>query len=313
MKSNGGSMSMVDVVIVGGGPGGLSAALALGRGRKRVLLCDAGPRRNAAAVHIHNFVTRDGTPPELFRKVGRQELASYPNVEIRDIGVTSIEGTNGHFRVTLASETIEARRVLLCTGMVDEMLPVEGFRERWGHAIFQCPYCHGWEVQDRAWGYLAHAGAVGHMVPFSLMLRGWTRDVVVFTNGAFDVAEEAQGRLRSAGVRLEVKPVARLLGPVQGMEGVELSDGKVVPCQVLYAHPPQRQVDLVRALGVALDDEGYVRVDPMTRQTSVAGIYAAGDLTTRMQGAIIAAASAAQAAAMLNAELTMELATAGAL
>src|SRR5262245_55977893 len=146
-----------DVVIVGGGPSGLSAALALGRARKRVLLCDSGPRRNAAAGHIHNFVTRDGTPPDEFRQIGRQQLAGYPSVEVRDARVESISGTRGAFRVDLTSGVAEARRVLLCVGMVDEMLPLDGFRELWGRAIFQCPYCHGWEVQDRRWGYLALA------------------------------------------------------------------------------------------------------------------------------------------------------------
>lgn len=302
-----------DVVIVGGGPAGLSAALALGRARKRVLLCDSGPRRNAAAEHIHNFVTRDGTPPDELRHVGRHQLASYPNVEVRDVRVESISGTRGAFRVGLTPETALARRVLLCTGMVDDMLPIDGFRERWGRGIFQCPYCHGWEVQDRRWGYLAREADAAHLVVFAVLLRGWTRDVVVFTSGAFDVSQEARDRLRAAGIRLEVAPVARLVGREHRLEAVELANGTAVPCEALFAHPPQRQVELIRGLGVALDDDGHVRVDAMTRETSVSGVYAAGDLTTRMQGAIIAAASSAQAAAMINAELTMELATIGAL
>jgi len=133
-------------------------------------------------------------------------------------------------------------------------------------------------------------------------LRGWTRDVVVFTNGTFDVPEEARDRLNAAGVRLETGPVARLVRREQGLAGVELASGIRVPCEALFAHPPQRQVELIGALGVALDDDGYVRIDPMTRETSLSGVYAAGDLTTRMQ-----------AAAVINAELTAELATQGAL
>jgi thioredoxin reductase len=297
---------LYDVVIVGGGPAGLSAALALGRARRRVLLSDSGPRRNAAAEHIHNFVTRDGTPPDEFRQIGRQQLTHYPNVEVRDVRVESISGTRGAFRIGLTSETVEARRVLLCTGMVDEMLPIDGFRELWGHAIFQCPYCHGWEVQDRRWGYLADAAASSHFLPFALQARGWTRDVVVFTNGTFDVPQEARVRLHAAGIRLETAPVARLVARENRLEAIELSNGATVPCEVLFAHPPQRQVQLVRALGAALDDDGYVRVDAMKRETSVAGIYAAGDLTTRLQGAIFAAALGAQAAGMINVELAMD-------
>jgi thioredoxin reductase len=302
-----------DVVIVGGGPAGLSAALALGRGRKRVLLLDASARRNAAAQHIHNFVTRDGTPPDAFRLVGREQLATYPNVELREERVEAVSGAKGAFRLLLRSCTIEARRIILCTGMVDEMLPLEGFRELWGHAIFQCPYCHGWEVQDRAWGYLGRAGDAGHFVPFAIMIRGWSRDVVAFTGGGFEVPEEGQRALQAAGVRLETGSVARLVGAGSKLEAVELANGARMARDVLFTHPPQRQVDLVGALGLTLDGDGLVQIDPMTRATSVPGIHAAGDLTTRMQGAIFAAAAGAHAAAAVNGDLTLELAASGAL
>ncbi|MBX3220623.1 MAG: NAD(P)/FAD-dependent oxidoreductase [Labilithrix sp.] len=303
---------LYDVVIVGGGPGGLSAALTLGRSRKRVLLCDSGPRRNAAAEHLHNFVTRDGTPPDDFRRIGRQQLALYPKVEARDVRVESISGTRGAFDVRLTSGTVEARRILLATGMIDETLPIDGFAELWGRAIFQCPYCHGWEAQDRVWGYLARAADAHVLLHFALQARAWTREVVVFTGGTFEVPQESRDRLVAAGIRLETAPVARLVAREGRLEAVELSNGSAVPCEVLFAHPPQRQVDLIRALGVALDDDGYVRVDDK-RETSVAGIYAAGDLTTRMQAAVFGASAGAQAAAMINVELTVELASTGAL
>jgi thioredoxin reductase len=300
-----------DVLIVGGGPSGLSAALALGRARKRVLLCDSGPRRNAAAERVYNFVTRDGTPPEEFRRIGREQLEGYASVQVRAEQVNAISGERGSFRVTLTSGEVVARRLLLCTGMVDEMLPIEGFREHWGHSIFQCPYCHGWEVQDRRWAYLALPQHESHFIPFALKLRGWTRDVVVFTNGAVKVADEAQQKLERAGIRLETAPIGRLVSRDGSLESVELSDGRRVPCEALFVHPPQRQVELVRSLGIELDEDGYVRVDPMKRETSVAGIYASGDLTTRQQGAVLAAASGTQAAAMINLDVTMELALCG--
>jgi thioredoxin reductase len=301
-----------DVVVVGGGPAGLAAALVLGRARKRVLLCDAGPRRNAVAERIHNFVTRDGTPPDDFRRIGREQLATYPNVEARDVGVASISGARGAFHVELTRGAVAARRVLLATGMIDEMLPLEGFRELWGHAIFQCPFCHGWEVKDRRWGFLGRAEDASHFLPFALQARGWTNEVVAFTGGAFEVPPDARVRLEAAGIGLETAPVARLIARDRRLEAVELSDGRRVPCELLFTHPPQRQVELVRALGVALDD-GYVRVDPMKGETSVPGIYASGDLSTRMQGAVLAAAAGTRAAAMINLELTMELLAEGTL
>jgi thioredoxin reductase len=302
-----------DVVIVGAGPAGLSAALALGRARKRVLVCDSGPRRNAKAVHIHNFVTRDGTPPDEFRRLGRQQLTQYPNVEVRDVRVETVAGTRGAFRLDSSAGAIEARRVLLCTGMVDESLPIEGFRELWGSAIFQCPYCHGWEVKERRWGYLARAADTAALLLFPHQLRSWTRDLVVFTNGSLEVPDEIRAQLQRAGIRLETTAIRRLVADGERLAGVELSNGATVPCEVLFAHPPQRQVELVRALGLELDEEGYVRVDPMKRETSMPGVYAAGDLTTRMQGAVLAAAAAVQTAAFMNVELTMDLAASGAL
>jgi thioredoxin reductase len=304
---------LYDVVIVGGGPGGLAAAVTLGRSRKRVLLCDSGPRRNAAAEHIHNFVTRDGTPPEEFRRIGREQLATYSNVKVQGVRVESISGGRGAFDVRLASGAVQSRRILLCTGVIDEPPPIDGFRELWGHAIFQCPYCHGWEVQNRRWGCLVPAADAAMFMSFALLARGWTRDVVVFTGGTFDVPAETRTQLQGAGIRIETDPVRRLVARERQLEGVELSTGVIVPCDVMFTHPSQRQVDLIQSLGVALDDHGYVQIDALKCETSVPGVYAAGDLTTRAQGAILASAAGTRAAAMINFELTLELASSGGL
>jgi thioredoxin reductase len=290
-----------DVVIVGGGPAGLSAALNLGRARKRVLLCDAGPRRNAAAVHIHGFVTRDGTPPEDFRRIGRQQLEPYKNVEARDIGVEEIRGERGAFQVRLATGSVEARRILLCTGMVDELPDIEGFRALWGRSIFQCPYCHAWEVQDQRFGFLSPSV---ESLDFALFLRGWTGDVTALTDGRYDVPPEMRERLTGGGVRVEERRIARLSAKDDHLDLVEFTDGDPLPLDVLFARPPQRQVAAVQALGLDLDSGGYVKLDER-RQTSIPGIFAGGDLITSAQSAVLAAASGVQAAAMINHELTL--------
>lgn len=295
---------MHDVVIIGGGPSGLSAALALGRARKRVLLCDAGPRRNAAAVHMQNFVTRDGTPPEEFRRIARGQLVAYANVEIRDTGVVAIGGERNAFTVRLGvGDEVRARRILLATGMVDEMLPIEGFRELWGQSIFQCPYCHGWEIQDQRWGFLVDAAHSSHAVPFAMMARGFTtRGLTVFG----ELPDDVHAQVRAADIAITAAPVRRLVARDGRLSSVELADGTAVACEALFAQPPQRQVALVDSLGLAVE-EGYLKLDPVTRETSRPGIYASGDLTTRMQSAIIAAASGMQAAAMLNMELSADV------
>ena len=292
-----------DVVIIGGGPGGLQAALTLGRARRRVLLCDAGERRNARAVHVQNFVTRDGTPPDEFRGIARAQLAAYPNVEIADARVEAVEGARGSFRVQLPSGTVEARRVLLAVGMVDELLPIEGFRELWGHAIFQCPYCHGWEVRDRRWGFLAQSHAAAHAVPFARMIRTLASEVTVFTNAAVELDAP---QLESAGIRVETAPIARLVRSGERLDAVELAGGTRVPTDVLFTQPPQRQLPLVTRLGLALDADGFVAIDPMKRETSVPGVYAAGDLATKAQAAVFAAAAGMQAAAAINLDLAMD-------
>jgi thioredoxin reductase len=299
-------MTNHDVVIVGGGPSGLAAALTFGRARKRALLLDAGPRRNAAATHVHNFLTRDGTPPDEMRALARRDLAKYPSIAVRDEPAVRISGERGAFVVGTPSGDVRALRILLCTGVIDEMLPIDGFRELWGHAIFQCPYCHGWEVRERPWGFLAREPAA---LEHAALYRAWTDDLVVFTNGELAVPDAARASLKSCGIALEERRIVRLGatgdGDGDGMN-VVLEGGSTLRRAVLVAHPPQRQVEVVAALGLELDEHGFVRVDPMKRETSRPGIYAAGDLTTRMQAAVAGAAAGMQTAAFMNFEITAE-------
>jgi thioredoxin reductase len=297
-----------DVVIAGGGPAGLSAALTLGRARKRVLLCDAGPRRNAAAEHVQGFVTRDGITPAEFRRVGRQQLEPYANVELRDAAIEAIHGKRGAFEVRLgAGEVVETRRILLAMGMIDELPEIEGLRALWGQSIFICPYCHGWEAQDRRFGFLA---PTADLLEFGLLLRGWASDVVVLTDGRFAVPPEAGSLLARAGVPVEERRITRLAAQGGQLQQIEFADGPPLGREVLFLRPPQRQVALVEALGLDLDPQGYLKLDEHA-ETSIAGIHAAGDLVTPVQGAILAAASGMRAAALLNHALTAELATSG--
>ena len=296
-----------DVVIIGGGPAGLSAALTLGRARRRVLLCDAGPRRNAAAAAVHNFVTRDGTPPDEFRAHAHAQLAHYPSVGTRHRPVHAIDGTADAFVVQVGDDQEHARRILVCTGMVDERIPVSGFDALWGTSIFQCPYCHGYEVRDQRWGVLVHDETMlEHLVPFAAMLQAWTADVHVFATDAVTIPGAVRTRLESADIRVATSPVASLVESDGRLAAIALASEQHVPLDVLFAHPPQRHVELVRRLELALDAAGFIQVDPNTQSTSRPGVYAAGDATTRIQSAIVSAAAGSKAGAALNLDLALQ-------
>lgn len=291
-----------DVVVVGGGPGGLSAALALGRGRKKVLVCDGGTPRNAAAEEVHTYLTRDGIPPREFRRVAWEQMRPY-DVELREARVLDVERAGTVFRVALeGGDVVEARRVLLATGMVDVMRELPGYSDLWGKAIFQCPFCYGWEIQDRAWGVLA-TNAVS--LDFAVMLTGWTRDLVVFAMDGFEVPSDKRALLEKAGVRLETRRIRGLIAAGEKLDAVELEDGTRVPREILFDRPPQRQSSLVQRLGLELNEEGFVKLKG-PGETSVPGIYAAGDLGTRAQAAIVAASAGMLAAGMLNHDLNLE-------
>lgn len=291
------SQSPYDVVILGAGPAGLSAALALGRARRRVLLCDGPERRNERATHVHNFLTRDGTPPLELRAQGRRDLATYPSVEVRDVPARSLAGERDAFELEVGDARVHARRVLLATGLVDELLPIEGFSEHWGHSIVQCPFCHGWEARERLWAYLATSPE--RAMQFAPLLRAWTDTVTLYTNGAFELPEASRNHLAARGVVLETTPITRIVGRGGQLEAIALADGRQQACQLLFAHPPQRQVPLVASLCLAQDAAGMLVVDPMTLETSRRGIHAAGDDASRMQAAIAAAAAGMHAGAIL--------------
>jgi thioredoxin reductase len=292
-----------DVLVAGGGPAGLSAALVLGRARKRTLLVDAGSPRNAVATFVHGFVTRDGTSRAEFRKLADEQLARYPHVETKMKRLLRIRGKRDEFEVELEdAERVCARRILLCVGIEDLLPELPGVREAWGTSVFECPYCHGFEHQNLGCGYVVPDA---DSLEFPLVLQSWSRRVTAFTQARVPVPEPLAARLSTRGVTVEARPIARLvLGADQRLKGVELTDGNVQPCEVLYLRPQQRQTQLVRECGVEINARGWVSVNE-NKETSVAGISAAGDLTDEAHGALLAAAAGSVAAHALNRSLAL--------
>ena len=292
----------VDVVIIGGGPAGLSAALCLGRARKEVVVIDAGAPRHAVAAGVHNLLTREGMPPAELRRVAWEQMAAYPSVRrASDRRVSGLTWEGAAWRVeTEEGDVWRARAALLATGVVDIPPDLPGFRERWGHSIHQCPFCHGWESRDLP---LAVLGSGEGAVHLGRLLKGWSDDVVVLTDGGPLDAEQAEALAR-AGVPVYTQRVTGLIGPGRELEAVRFADGVALPRRALFAAMPQRQTPLVAGLGLDVDEAGYVRVD-MQMRTSIPMLWAAGDVTSRMQQVVESAAQGLRAGAMITAALTV--------
>jgi thioredoxin reductase len=287
-----------DAVVVGGGVAGLSAALALGRATRRVLVAACGATRNAPAHAAHNVFTRDGTAPSELLRIGRDELVAY-DVAIRDECATDIRSNDDGYVVALPSGDVRARGIVLATGVRDLLPEIPGFKELWGTGVFHCPYCHGWEVAGRPLGIYARGEDASH---FARLIRGWSRDLILFTDGPTELDADEEQRIRSNGIVVREEPVERLIGSV-GLEAVVLEYGDVIPRAGLFIRPKQElRSDLPHRLGCEMTPGGRVQADALGR-TSVPMVFVAGDAAPGHQSVISAAASGALAGAGLNHDL----------
>ena len=294
----------LDFIIIGGSYAGLSAAMALGRARCRVLVLDAGQPRNRTTPHAHNLLLHDGDAPAALAARARQQVAAYPTVQLLGVEATAAEKLpDGSFRVaTAAHGTFAAPTLLLATGLRDELPPISGFAECWGTSIIHCPYCHGYEVVDQDTGLWLNGDMVAHMVP---MLLNWTRQLTVFTNGPATFGAEVRALLTAYGVGLEETPVETLLHTGPQLNGLGLADGRAVALPVLYAGLPRHQAsDLPARLGCALDEQNLLRVDEQN-QTTVPGVYAAGDNCTMLHQLANAIGVGNRVGAMLSRDLIL--------
>lgn len=295
---------MRDVIIVGGGPAGLSAALILGRCRRRVLLIDSGHPRNAVTPRMHGFLGRDGRPPGDLRDEGRRELAAYDTVEIWDgRAVDAVRRPDG-FRVVMEDQRrADARRLILATGLRTDLPTIEGFSEFWGHGVHHCPYCDGYENGDRP---LAVYGPGEAAKGLALELTAWSRDLTLFTDGPCGLDDPERDRLARNGIRIEERPVARLEGEDGRFARVRLRDGTARECAALFfTTGPCIPSPLVERLGCDVSRKGTVPTGDY-EETNVPGLYVAGDASRRVQLAIVAAAEGAMAAFAINTELLRE-------
>lgn len=284
----------VDVVVVGGGPAGLAAASWIGRYRRSVVVVDSRDYRSGMVERSHGYLGRDPqTPVELIER-GREEVLAYPTAQIRTGRVCSAtRRDDGLFDVVLEDGALLAHRLVLATGVVDDVPEVEGFDEHYGASVLHCPACDGYEARDRD---VVALGWDPHLVGFSATLKNWARSVTVVTNGrSFQGDEACRVQMADNEVDLVEADALAFEGERGNLTGVRLQSGRVLPATLVFfslAHHPR--VDLGVSLGVELDDEGYLAVDG-EGMTSVPGVYAAGDCVPGLQLVQVAAGQGAVA------------------
>jgi thioredoxin reductase len=294
---------MYDVIVVGAGPAGLSAALILGRSLRRVLVCDTGKPRNAASRAMHGFLTRDGIPPLEFLRIAREQMAQYETVEIRDAEVTAAECIDGRFVVTLRDGTrLQSRKLLIATGVIDNLPDIPGFAELYGRSVFHCPYCDGWEVRGRP---IAIYGRGARGCGLALELTGWSRDLVLCTDGPSELSDDDLARLARNGIAIRDERVARIEGDAR-LERVVFASGDPLAREALFFTTGQtQQSHLAHRLGCEINEKGTVRTGKY-EATHLTGLYVAGDASRAVQWVVVAAAEGAEAAFAINTDLIKE-------
>ena len=291
------SAEMYDVVIVGGGPAGLSAALMLGRCRRRVLVCDNGQPRNARSRALHGYLTRDGVAPLDLLRLGREELAEYA-VGIRHVEVNGIDLRNEAFDVTLAGgERVRAQLVLIATGVRDDCPAVPGLAECYGVTVHHCPYCDGWEQRDKP---IAVIGAGPAGAGLALSMKTWTAEVTLCTNGRPRLAARQRAQLRHQGIAVIEAAIERLEHEGGYARRLRFRNGEERACEAVFFTTGQAMHStLAQALGCEFTRQGVVKTDHLG-QTCVPGVYVVGDASRDVQFAIVAAAEGAKAAVAIN-------------
>lgn len=280
-----------DVAIIGGGPAGLSAALTLARGGRSVFIMDEGKARNAPAAHMMNFPTHDGTPPFEFRRLIREDLQKYPKVVFESGRVHSLERIETGFKI---NHSIKVKKVLMAHGVIDLMPDIQGAKELWGKSIFHCPYCHGYEHRNEPLGIIADPEILQHMAP---LVKGLTHDLIIFTDGKPMGEKEA---FEKNGIKIYEQKINHLIHKDEELRYVILESGEAIERKYLFMKPSQKlSTDLGVSIGCELNEFNLYKVDEMG-MTTQEGIYAAGDIATLRQSALIACAMGSMTAAGIN-------------
>jgi thioredoxin reductase len=289
---------MRDVIIVGGGPAGLSSAVVLGRCRRNVLVCDTGRPRNRRTTAMHGYLTRDGISPHEFLEIARRELRTYANIEHRSVEVIGAECTGDHFSIQLAGGgREECRALVLATGVVDELPEVPELDAFYGKTVWHCPYCDGWEWRDRA---LAVYGRGERGVGLATTVSNWTRDLALCTDGPHELNDKQLAGLAKIGVRIFAERIERLEGNDGKLSAIRFADGSTLPREGMFVLTHQVQASPLAAQLGCEDQRKRSVLTGEHQKTQVKGLYVVGDASRDVQMVIVAAAEGADAAFSIN-------------
>lgn len=293
-----------DVIIIGGSYAGLAAGMALGRSLRNVLIIDSGKPCNRQTPHSHNFLTRDGETPANLARIAMDQVLAYPTVSfLNGIATNATKIENGFEVSTSDEQTFTAKKLIIATGVKDIFPAINGFAECWGISVLHCPYCHGYEVRNKTTGVIAN-GEIG--VEFLKLISNWTKDLTLFTNGVADIDQGSQAKLLAKNINIVEKEIEEIVHENGFVKYIRFKDKSTCVLEAIYARGGmEHNTEIIRDLGINLTEQGYVAVNDF-KQTSVYGVYAAGDCTTMMRSVSDSVAGGNMAGAMLNKELVAD-------
>lgn len=293
-----------EVIIIGGSYAGLSAAMALGRSMRNVLIIDSGLPCNRQTPHSHNFITHDGTPPNVILSNAKSDVQKYSTIKWITAIATGVAQTESGFEVTTnEGKAFNTKKVLIATGLKDIMPPIGGFAECWGISVLHCPYCHGFEVRGMKTAVIGN-GDLGF--EFAKMISHWTKDLVLLTNGVSTLTGEQRMKIESRGIEIIESELESIVHDNGYVERVNLADGGVIDVKAIYAKLPFVQhSDIPEKLGCEFTESGVLKVDNM-QKTTIKGVFAAGDNANAARSLSFAVASGTLAGVSINRELIEE-------
>jgi thioredoxin reductase len=296
--------TVFEVIIIGGSYSGLSAAMALGRSMREVLVLDSALPCNRQTLHAHNLITQDGNKPQEISALAKEQVLNYPTIQFIHATASGCRKVDNGFEISLnEGKTFRSKKILFATGVKDDMANIEGFAECWGISVLHCPYCHGYEVKGKKLGIIANGDIA---FEFCKLISNWSSSLILFTDGEPTLTKEQREKLEQHNIIINENKIDRLIHTSGHLKNIVLQGNNVIPMDAIFSRVSFKQhCSLPAVLGCAITKEGLIEID-MFQKTTVPGIYAAGDATTMFRAISMAIASGSIAGAVINKDIIEE-------